>query len=115
MDRFEIPPGATVEILTQLVPGSYVRMPEGIANPRNSHRGLSSKDLSGVQPWGLYSREEVEETDAPVWVQGNAIGSRYLSNRTPEAYTCGRRPRWPNPGSDPSQGHWVLMSRPSRS
>ena len=115
MDRFEIPPGATVELLTQLVPGSYVRMTDGIPNPRNSHRGLSSKDLSGVQPWALYSQEEVEETDAPVWVQGNAIGNRYLCNRTPEAYTCGSKPRWPNPGANTSMGHWVLMSRTSRS
>ena len=111
MDRFEIPPGATVELLTQLVPGSYVRVTDGISNPRNSHRGLSSRDLSGVQPWALYSREEVEETDAPVWVQGNAIGARYLCNRTPEAYTFGSKPQWPNPRAGTSMGHWVLMSR----
>ena len=115
MDRFEIPPGATVELLTQLVPGSYVRVTDGIPNPRNSHRGLSTKELSGVQPWALYSKAEVEATDAPVWVQGNAIGNRYLGNRIPVAYTYGSKPRWLNPGSNPSMGHWVLMSLTSRS
>ncbi len=113
MDRFEILPGATIEILTQLVPGSYVRVTDGIPNPRNTHRGLSSKDISGVQSWALYSQQEVEETDAPVWLQGNAIGNRYLGNRIPIAYTYGSKPRWLNPGSNPSMGHWVLMSRPS--
>jgi 5-methylcytosine-specific restriction endonuclease McrA len=44
-------------------------------------------------------------------VQGNAIGARYLCNRTPEAYTFGSKPRWPNPGAGTSMGHWVLMSR----
>lgn len=111
MDRFEIPSGATVEVLTQLVPGSRVRMTDGHNNPRNGHRGLSSKQLSGVLPWGLYSAEEVEATDAPVWVQGGAIGNRYLLDRTPVAYTCGRKPRWPNRGANESMGHWVLMSR----
>jgi hypothetical protein len=115
VDRFEIPPGATIELLTELVPGSYVRVTDGISNPRNSHRGLSTKDLTGVQPWALYSQQEAEETDAPVWVQGNAIGNRYLANRNPVAYTYGRKPRWLNTGSNPSMGHWVLMSRPRRS
>ncbi len=115
MERFEIPPDATVELLTRLVPGSYVRMTDGIPNPRNSHRGLSSKDLSGVQPWALYSKEEVEGTDAPVWVQGGAVGNRYLFNRTPVAYTYGSKPLWPNPGANRSMGHWILMSRASSS
>jgi hypothetical protein len=115
MDRFEVPRGATVELLTQLVPGSRVRMTDGHNNPRNTHRGFSSKDLSGVLPWGLYSAEEVEATDAPVWVQGGAIGNRYLLDRTPVAYTCGRKPRWPNEGSNESMGHWILMARASRS
>jgi hypothetical protein len=114
MKGFEIPRGATVEVLTQFAPGSRVRMPDGRANPRNSHRGLSSKELSGVQPWGLYSQKQLEETDDPVWVQGNAIGNRHLCNRTPEAYTYGRKPRWPNPGAKTSLGHWVLMSSPCR-
>lgn len=115
MNRFEIPPGATVEILTHFVPGSYVRGTDGIPNPRNSHRGLSTKDLSGVQPWALYSPEEVEETDAPVWVQGNAIGNRYLGDRVPVAYSYGSKPRWLNPGANPSMGHWVLMAKPRSS
>ena len=49
-------------------------MTDGRNNPRNTHRGLSSKELSGELPWGLYSAAEVEATDAPVWVQGGAIG-----------------------------------------
>lgn len=111
MKRYEVPSGATVELLTELVPGSRVRMTDGRNNPRNTHRGLSSKELSGELPWGVYSAEEVEATDAPVWVQGGAIGSRYLLDRTPVAYTFGCRPRWPNPGANVSMGHWILMAR----
>jgi hypothetical protein len=114
MDRFEIPSGVTVEYLTKLVPGSRVRMTEGNKNPRNSHRGLSSKELAGVQPYGVYSVEEVEACDAPVWVQGSAIGGRYLLDRRPVAYTCGRRPHWPNEGANESMGHWILMARATR-
>ena len=111
MDRFEIPSGVTVEYLTKLVPGSRVRMTEGAPGARNSSRGLSSLDLAGRRSYGLYSVEEVEEFEGQVWIQGSAIGGRYLLNRRPVAYTCGRRPRWPNEGANESMGHWILMSR----
>lgn len=113
MFRIEIPAGATIEFLTQIAPGSKVRVTDGQKNPRNSHRGLSFADLNPDDPdWALHSLEEVESTDAPVWVQGNAIGARHLSNREPVAYTHGRKPKWPNPGAGTSMEHWVLMAIP---
>ena len=65
-------------------------------------------------PLGVVLTEEVETTDAPVWVQGGAIGNRHLLDRVPIAYTCGRKPRWPNDGANASMGHWVLMVRPEQ-
>jgi hypothetical protein len=115
VDRFEIPPGVTVEYLTKLVPGSRVRMTEGAPGARNSSRGLSSLELAGRRSYGLYSVEEVEACDAPVWAQGSAIGARYLLDRRPVAYTCGKRPHWPSDGANASMGHWVLMARTSHS
>src|SRR4051794_15275955 len=92
MQRFEMSPGTTIAALAQLVPGSYVRVTDGVANPRNSHRGLSTKDLVGIQPWALYSQEEVEATDA--------------SRSTSVAITCGqpRRTR-ARSFSRPRKGH----------
>jgi hypothetical protein len=44
-----------------------------------------------------------------------AIGGVYLVDRRPVAYTCVRRPRWPNEGAYESMGPWILMARESRS